>query len=233
MRIDLLRHGECLDGFVWLRGRTDSELSEKGWAQMTQQVANLTFAQNYQMVISSPAKRCAEFTKQACLNSLLPSNNPKIEQAWQECDFGLFDGLTFEQVKANYPVELGAYLQDPFNYTIPQAEGFKVFQARIQQAWVALIESAHVLNNVSSDDSILVISHGGPIRLVLQQVLGLSDNSLFNIDISYGSRVSIEVVMPEPSNGSRGQPFCKLIEVVQSIPEEMYEKQLVKMSRNL
>lgn len=218
MRIDLLRHGECLDKTIWLRGRTDSELSEKGWAQMTQQVANLTSTRNYQTVISSPAKRCLEFTKQACSNSHLSNNTPQVEQSWQECNFGLFDGLTFEQVKANYPNELESYLQDPFTYTIPQAEGFKTFQTRIQQAWLALIESA----NTSGNNSVLIITHGGPIRIVLQNVLGLSDKHLFNMQIGYASRVSIEVVMPEDSKHSNSQPFCKLVEIVQS-PEEIFK----------
>lgn len=219
MRIDLLRHGECLDNSVWLRGRTDSELSEKGWSQMQLQVASLTSTRNYQTVISSPAKRCLEFTKQACSNSHLSNNTPQVEQSWQECNFGLFDGLTFEQVKVNYPNELESYLQDPFAYTIPQAEGFKTFQTRIQQAWLALIESANILKNASENDSILVITHGGPIRLVLQQVLSLSDKQLFNIEIGYASRISIEVVTHDNCDSP---PFCKLVEIVQS-PEENYK----------
>lgn len=208
MRIDLLRHGECNDQ-AWLRGRTDSSLSEKGLLQMQaalQHHQKIPSKNSYQKIISSPAKRCSEFCYQAWSNQ----NSIKIteDDAWQERDFGVFDGLSFEKIQQRYPNELDCYLNNPYSAKIPQAESFENFQNRIYQAWLNLIQTDF--------DSILVVTHGGSMRLVLQQVLGLSNQQLFNLQLDYAARVSIEVIATESS------PFCKLVELVQ-IDEDLLE----------
>lgn len=194
MRIDLLRHGAC-DDDVWLRGVTDSELSDNGWQQMHQQCKRL---HDYDLIISSDLKRCLNF----CQSFQIDEDGFSIQTAWQERNFGLFDGLSYGQVEKQYPSELASYLQDPFMHSIPEAEGFSDFKLRICQAWSAILQQGA--------DNVLLVTHGGPVRMVLQEVLDLSNHSLFQLEIGYGARVSIEVI------NSGNQPFCKLLEIVQS-----------------
>jgi len=206
MRIDLLRHGECADQ-AWLRGRVDSELSELGWQQMQAQLACLPQSTN-QTVISSPAKRCAEFSQtiseQACSNPLV------IDNRWHERDFGVFDGLSFERVQQTYPQALADYLDNPFDNAIPQAETFIDFQTRIEQAWSNLIQADY--------QSVLLVTHSGPMRLVLQQILGLANQQLFQMELGYAARISIEVIPTDT------QPFCKLVEILQTQLPKMEQK---------
>ena len=56
MILDLLRHGETEQG--GLRGSLDDALTEKGWAQMRDAVAE---AGPWQVLVSSPLQRCARF----------------------------------------------------------------------------------------------------------------------------------------------------------------------------
>lgn len=204
MRIELLRHGEC-DDQAWLRGRVDSALGEQGWLQMHNQLTLLSsldksYLDKVDVVISSPAKRCAEFAQKICDQAW--SDNLMIAEPWQERDFGVFDGLSFDSVQQLYPQELEQYLKNPYINPIPQAESFVDFKNRIQQAWSNLIHSDY--------QSVLLVTHSGPMRLVLQQILGFSDQKLFQFELGYGARISIDVIPTDT------QPFCKLVEIVQS-----------------
>lgn len=198
MRIDLLRHGHCSDQ-AWLRGRVDSVLSQKGRLQIQAALNQLTAQKrHYDQIICSPAQRCQLFD-QAWLN--LQTADISLNKSWQERDFGILDGLSFQAVEQQYPTELQAYLNAPFTYAVSQAEHFETFQKRIHQAWSNLIQT--------NNDSILVITHGGPMRLVLQHVLGLSNQQLFNLQLGYAARLTIEVIATDST------PFCKLVELVQ------------------
>lgn len=195
MRIDLLRHGECSDQ-AWLRGRVDSELSQLGWQQMQQQLALIKPSQ---VVMSSTARRCAQFSQQQ--HNQAWSKNFILAEKWQEKDFGVFDGLSFADVQKQYPQELAHYLDNPYANEIPQAESFSAFQQRINQAWSDLI--------LSDYESVLLVTHSGPMRIVLQKILGFNNQQLFQFELDYAARISIEVIPTDTT------PFCKLIEIVQ------------------
>lgn len=198
MQIDLLRHGECSDQ-AWLRGRVDSALSQKGRLQMQAALNQLTRQnRHYDKIICSPAQRC-QLCDQAGLN--LQTANVSVSDNWQERNFGVLDGLSFQAVEQQYPTELQAYLNAPFTYAISKAECFEIFQNRIYQAWSNLIQT--------DNDSVLIVTHGGPMRLVLQHVLGLSNQQLFNLQLGYAARLTIEVFATDST------PFCKLVELVQ------------------
>lgn len=196
MRIDILRHGDC-DDHVWLRGRTDSLLTEQGYEKMRAQLKGF----DYQKVVTSPAKRCRHFSEDQF-------QNIEILENWQERDFGIFDGLSYQQVEATYPEKLKTYLEQPFDYALPEAESFKAFQNRIQQAWQALIES--------DTESVLLVTHGGPLRLILQSILNLPNDALYHIEAGYAAMVSIKVFQTNDYDCPLySGPFCKLLEIKQ------------------
>jgi alpha-ribazole phosphatase len=58
MLVHLLRHGET-DGGTRYWGRTDVALSSKGWQQMRTAVAGRA----WDLIISSPLRRCAAFAE--------------------------------------------------------------------------------------------------------------------------------------------------------------------------
>jgi len=194
MRIDLLRHGECSDQ-AWLRGRVDSDLSELGWQQMLNQSHKPS---HYDKVITSPAKRCAEFAEK----TFQQDTSVSIEPSWQERDFGVFDGLSFAEVETQFPQALAHYIDNPYEHKIPQAESFQAFKSRIEQAWSELIHMDY--------ESVLLVTHSGPMRLVLQQILGFANPQLFQFELGYAARISIEVIPTDTA------PFSKLVEIVQA-----------------
>jgi len=201
MQIDLIRHGECNDE-AFLRGsRTDSALSQKGIIQLSQVFQNEYLNKQHHslsnLLIYSPLKRCASFSEQL-------SHQPEWQNVItlemdniKERDFGEWDGLTYNHLEQHHSTELANYLDHPFDYPIPQAESLGVFEKRIDQAWSNIlniaIEHSKQQANTKSEQRIVVLTHGGVIRVLLKQVLGLTNEKLFQWQIGYGARLSLQV----------------------------------------
>lgn len=197
MRVDLIRHGQCADD-VFLRGRCDSVLSEKGQRQMRAALASVP--PSAERIVCSPARRCVEFATE-----YFNAQSIDVDASWQERDFGAWDGLSYAQVDALDALGLAQYLDQPFDYTPPNAEPFNDYQQRIDQAWLSLLDSAMAKNQ----QHLVVIGHGGPMRLMVRSLLGLSLPSLFQLHIGYGARITFEM------SATQWGTFSKLIEVVQ------------------
>lgn len=185
--IDFLRHGEVTGGSYY-RGVTDDPLTELGWQQMNDTVAQ----HHWDHIISSPLQRCLSFAQQLNLKTHTPLSN---DTNWQEINFGDWEGKTAEQIN---PAALMRFYQDPINNTPENAESFTAFQTRIDQAWENLI-STHQGKHV------LVITHAGVIRCLFKLLLNLPTKNLFNIQVNHASLTRFQCFHDTPDN------FIKLI----------------------
>ncbi len=175
--VHLIRHGACLD-HAFLRGHTDSELSVLGKAQMQAVFSCLPEAD---WVISSPAKRCLIPVQQYGLSAA-------IWPEFQERNFGVWDGLSYEAILNRDPEGLQSYLNHPFSFQIPGSESFDDFEKRIVYAFKALLHQAqrHDFKQV------WVVTHGGVIRVLLKAILGFKASALFQLGIGLGTTVTLE-----------------------------------------
>jgi broad specificity phosphatase PhoE len=133
-------------------------------------------------LVSSPLQRCARLAKDLAEQTDLPL---EFDANWQERDWGVWDGCAVTDIDAH---ALQAYYDAPFDYSIDQAETVVAMQTRINQAWLDL---------VALRQDVLCITHGGPMRLVLRQVLGLSNSALFQLKIDYGTLIGFDVYPSE------------------------------------
>ncbi len=167
--VDFLRHGE-VSGGSYYRGSTDDPLTEFGWQQMQDTVAD----QHWDLIISSPLQRClnfAESLQQQYGMTLL------VESAWQEICFGDWEGKTAEQIETQ---ELECFYQDPLNHPPDNAEPMPDFISRINQAWENLLKQ-------HQGKHILVISHAGVIRSLFHCLLELPVKKTFNLQLDHAS----------------------------------------------
>ncbi len=179
--IDLLRHGET-EGGSCFRGRTDDELTETGWSQLRRATAGQS---PWKEIICSPAKRCARFAEQLAKTHNIPCR----QKAWLwEMDFGDWEGVTATELAATDADRLNAFWQDPINQTPPGGEPFQLFQQRVLDGWHATIRQA--------SEGILLVSHGGPIRIILAHSLGMPPQNLMRLEVPHASlsqvRISID-----------------------------------------
>lgn len=214
MRIDFIRHGHCV-GNVFFRGRSPAELSELGQKQMRVAFESIDLPD---LVVSSPAKRCITQAETYYLgkNGVEKFNVPEVQliDDFQERDFGVWDGLSYEAIQLLDPKGFKAYLAEPFDCVIAEGESLQAFEERVQQAFAALLKQA----TSQQMNHLLVVTHGGVMRVLLKQVLSLHNDSLFQFEIGFGARMALECVemIPEERAQYQNDYFIKLVELVQN-----------------
>lgn len=177
--IDLMRHGEPVGGKRF-RGSTDDPLSDSGWQQMR---ATLDWSTTWDVVVSSPLRRCAEFASEVADKYHIEK---RIFPGLAEMEFGAWEGMTPAEVEQAYPHALEQFYHDPFTFTVPGGESMQRFFERVSQAWNAVL-TEHRGQNV------LLIAHGGVNRVILKQILDFPPQNMFRIQMGFAAMVSIIV----------------------------------------
>jgi alpha-ribazole phosphatase len=179
LRLDLLRHGETELG-GGLRGSLDDALTEKGWQQMRSAVIEQG---PWDRVISSPLQRCARFAEEFAGQMGLPV---AFDQNLQELHFGRWEGQSAAALMETDAEALGLFWADPYSFTPPQGEPVAEFSVRVRVA-VARLQAAY------AGERVLLISHGGVMRLLLAQARGLPREQLLNLEVGHGALFSLSV----------------------------------------
>lgn len=172
MQLDLLRHGQTQAGSGFF-GSTDTPLSEAGWRQMWDQVAE----HEWDVIVSSPLLRCRAFAERLRQQRELPL---QLEPAFQELHFGDWEGQTAAQVYEHSPELLAAFWQDPYALTPAHAESMQHFSDRVLSALQRLQCSY-------AGQRVLLISHAGVMRLLLARAQGLPAAQLLQVPVDYAS----------------------------------------------
>lgn len=176
--VDLLRHGHVRGG-ACLRGWQDDPLDTAGRRQMQAAVVGRT---DWQRIISSPLQRCAVFADELADQLAIPC---ETDPRWRELGFGDWEGLTADQVLAHDPEALQGFWRDPVAHPPPKGETIAAFGARVDAAWAALREQ------LQTGDRVLLITHGGVIRLLLCRVLGLPFSEQFRFEVPHAALISL------------------------------------------
>ena len=171
--LDVLRHGECQGGDIF-RGATDVALSDSGWVQMRQAVESRQDAQ-WQRIVSSPLRRCREFAEQQAEKLGVPLS---IDEDWRELSFGAWEGRPREDVLRGEREAVERFYLDPVNQPPPGGEAADTLHARVRAAFQRSLAGA-------SGQRVLVVTHGGVIRALLAEVLGMPLNRMYTLDVPY------------------------------------------------
>jgi alpha-ribazole phosphatase len=186
--IVLLRHGE-VQGGARFRGGHDDPLCDAGWAQLRTAAG---CEPGITRIVSSTARRCAEFARALAAERGLPL---ELSAAFAERCFGDWEGRAAHQIPA---AELTRFWDDPVGYTPPGAEPFVNFRQRVLAGWQALLAGAAAHT--------LVLTHGGAVRVILAAVLGMGDDSGILIEVAPACVTRLRVPVPpgRPSLMSHG-----------------------------
>lgn len=179
LRLDLLRHGET-DLGGGLRGSLDDALTEKGWQQMRAAVMERG---PWDRLVSSPLQRCARFAEELAGQLDLPL---EFDRNLQELHFGAWEGQSAAALMETDAEALGLFWADPYSFTPPEGEPVADFAARVLAA-VARVQAAY------AGQRVLLISHGGVMRLLLAQARGLPREQLLNVEVGHGALISLAV----------------------------------------
>jgi len=162
--IILIRHGET----VWnsqqrMQGHSNSDLSSVGQAQIQalgQWMKNVPFDHIYSSD-SLRAKQTAEAITQFSGHEL------KIDLRLREKNLGVFEGLTSEEARERHPEVFRLFKTAGSKYVIDEGESTQQLQDRA-------LEIVDEIRIKHPEEHVLLVTHGGFIRVVMKHSLGLS-----------------------------------------------------------
>lgn len=178
--IDLLRHGDT-DGGNCFRGITDDPLSELGWSQMRASIEQVE--PRWDCIISSPLKRCMYFSNEIGKRFSIPVI---CDERFQEMHFGAWEGCTAGEIMETDADGLKNFWNDPINNTPPQAEPLADFEIRVVAAWREVL-------SFYAGERILLVSHGGVIRVLLCLIQRHPIKRLLELEVGYASIKHIRI----------------------------------------
>jgi len=186
-----MRHPEPLlpDGRKRFVGRSDPPLSAAG-IEHAHRLADRFRSLGLESIHSSDLRRCMTAAEiiagAACRESgargreercdLCPSVQP--EPRLREIDAGLWEFLTFDEVRRLYPQEYAERERDLVGYRFPGGESFRDLRERVVPAFLDIIDHG--------GEKILVVAHQGVNRVLICEVLGLPLEGLFSIEQEHG-----------------------------------------------
>ncbi|MCT2281071.1 bifunctional RNase H/acid phosphatase [Micromonospora chalcea] len=189
-RLILVRHGETERTVQkHYSGRGDVPLTERGRAQARATAARVAaLAPSVAAVVSSPLSRCTA-TAEAIAAQV---GNPPVrtDDDLIECDFGVWEGHTFAEVRERWAAELDAWLAST-RVAPPKGESFVAVAERTGRA-VDRLRSAY------PGETVVVVSHVSPIKLVLRDALAAGDAFLHRL---YLDTAGISVLDLYPDGG--------------------------------
>ena len=177
--VDLIRHGEPVGGRKY-RGQIDDPLSDKGWRQMREAVAD---HRPWQSILTSPLLRCSAFAQELAQRHHLPLHtDPRL----QEIGFGEWEGRTAAEIKAGDSAILQRFWHDPITNRPQGAEPMQAFYERVSAAWQDLL--VH-----HAGQHTLVVCHAGVIRMSLLHLLDIPLQHAFRIQVGNASITRFEL----------------------------------------
>lgn len=175
-RLYLLRHGQVADGHTHLyHGNNDIELSPQGIKQLEEAAGQLREVE-LAGVYASDLTRAAQGAAIICRGRNI---KPQTFPEFREIHFGLWEGLSFQEIAELYPEDLQARFRDLPNFRIPGGESLMDLKARALPALKRLVEEHH-------EQAFLLVAHAGINRVILSEALGLNLQNLFRLDQNYG-----------------------------------------------
>ena len=103
-----------------------------------------------------------------------------LEPDLQELHFGAWEGQSAAALMDTDAQGLGLFWANPYAFTPPEGEPVIRFSERVLGA-VARLRQAY------AGQRVLLISHGGVMRLLLAQARGLPREQLLNVEVGHGA----------------------------------------------
>ena len=178
MEVYLIRHGETESNKQRrYLGWTESPLTELGKRQAEMAAAFLAAKEIGALYCSDlqRARATANVIGAGC--GLKPVASPLL----REIHFGRWEGLTFDEIEAEWGDQISRWLDDPFRNSTPDGETLAEVCDRMS-SFLAEVEASH-----EDGRRIAIVSHGGSIRALLFEIIGFETASFWDLKIGNAS----------------------------------------------
>ncbi|WP_413694002.1 alpha-ribazole phosphatase family protein [Psychromonas sp. KJ10-2] len=189
--IYLVRHGAVNLSSDICYGQLDCELTdsfEKDLQSFIDYFQNKQLKTANMQIISSPLSRCLNLAKGLQQSLQLTFIPLKMENAFQEINFGEWEGKTWQSIGQQTIEDWNADLLD---YQFPKGESARQFDLRVVTAWLQLNDS---LLRAKQAQNIVLITHAGVIRSILSHFLKIPLDHALTLKIDKLSVSTLRVV---------------------------------------
>lgn len=161
-------HGRCY-------GSLDIGLSSRG-QRRAQLLAHTLDRVPLAAVYTSPRSRALETaTPLAASHDLTPI----VDEALREIDFGEFEGRSYDEIQDSAPDLYRTWMEAPTRVHFPGGESYPLLRRRA-------LDSMRAIHRRHVGEITAIVSHGGILRAMLADCLGMPDEAIFRLDQSYG-----------------------------------------------
>lgn len=186
-RLYLVRHaapalepGRCC-------GSLDIGLSDEGREQV-RLLAEALGAAPLAAVYTSPLERARQTAAEiATRHNLVPRQRSGLA----EIDFGELEGRPYDEIAATHPDTYAVWMSLPTEVEFPGGERFADFTRRVR-------ETSRDVRLAHGREEVAIVSHGGPIRIVVADALAMPQRALFRLDQSFAGLSVIDWIDGSP-----------------------------------
>ncbi|MCT4590951.1 MAG: alpha-ribazole phosphatase [Carboxylicivirga sp.] len=176
MELWLIRHTtpEVEQGICY--GQLDLEVNGN-FDQESKEIKTFLSNTSFDKIYSSPLKRCHKLAQR-----LFDDEEIIIDERLKEINFGEWEGLMWKDIKRE---ALDNWGNDFIHQKPPQGESFGELIDRVNQ----FIEATEN----TPGKRIAIVTHSGIIRAFLLKYLDIPPLKIFNLDLSYGAVVRVNI----------------------------------------
>ena len=174
-------------------GHSDVPLSERGRAQ-ARWLAGQLQDEALSTIYTSDLERARE-TAEMIASQSAQALQVKVSEAWREIDFGAWEGLTYAEIAERFKDQLG-FFTEPEQGSPPGGEPLAQVLQRVQAELAAIAYR----DDSPMEGDVVIVSHGGPLRLLLCSILGMPLERQWQLRLDPGSLSAIDLLpIDEPS----------------------------------
>ncbi|MBI3590758.1 MAG: histidine phosphatase family protein [Candidatus Melainabacteria bacterium] len=187
-KIYFVRHGQTkANKLQLLFGHLDWDLTKEGIKQANNsaiRLAKITRKERIDYIISSPLKR-AEHTAKIIAKKL---NIKKIlrDKNLMEKSEGLWEGKSFWEVRKKDLKNYYKWLKNPFKIKPPKGESVMGLNKRVEKFY-------KTVSKKYTGKNIIVVTHSGPIRLFILNLLKATIDKFWYLKVECGSITEIHL----------------------------------------
>ncbi len=216
-KIYLIRHGET-EGAETKRykGHLDVPLSENGIEQMKRVASFIVGADPCVCPESDKSLNKGQPQRVAPTNNMLTAIyssdlsravksaeiiagpyglKPVIIPELRERNFGIWEGMSFDEIKEKHPDEFKAWASNPLEHSPMGGESTIEVRDRTVRALGKILNQSteHRTQSTDRNKTIAIVAHGGINRIMLCEFLGIPLENIFRVEQDYGCLNIIEM----------------------------------------
>ncbi|MFL0194668.1 alpha-ribazole phosphatase [Clostridium sp. WILCCON 0269] len=179
LELVMVRHGETDSNKNGkYLGWTDVELNKYGISQAEKARDRLKHI-SFDVVISSPLKRARETAE-------IISEDVIYDSELKETNFGLWDNLSFQEIKEKYPQDYKLWMKDWGGFIFPSGESVMDMHKRA-------VNFVDKIINEKQEGTVLIVTHAGLIRSIIAYLLGMGIAGAWHFCIDNCSITRIQI----------------------------------------